>query len=165
MSKIEQLPDSPNEIFKKQLEDLKKEIQDVKKENSNLKKEIEPKKKMEEYVGPRQYSYKIWTSYNKDKIPEDKIVVDYVGFKKNKNLDAVYKNQFWQWEENQYMRLFFHDDTTEDIRIVDFKGYRNSEKQFIVWTRNKKGADQKDSVFYVFNVNEKEIAVNEKIIN
>lgn len=106
------------------LERLEREGDELRKENAELRKWqanvfLDWKKF---YEWPRKYSYKMWWW---------KPALSYKSFKKDPAKDLVYKDQFWQWRSNHYLKLQLVWDEEVEVEVNEFnKYYTNSEKMF-----------------------------------
>jgi hypothetical protein len=145
------------------LAELQSQLKEQGKELQKLKKGAAPKTgQAERYEGPRAYSYSTWTTED----GEQKIVTDWVTRKINPSFDLVYKNQYGQYVDNQGMELTFHDGSKVTVTHFDYgMQHGRSDKLFTVGTKIMKGADNKTSTFYVFDVNGQEVPVSERAIN
>lgn len=74
----------------------------------------------EVYDWPREYSYKLWWG-----IP----VLSYKSFKKDPTKDLMFKDQFWQWKSNHYLKLTLANEKEVEVEVNEFnRDYERSEK-------------------------------------
>lgn len=99
------------------LDTLEKENKELKEEKKNT-----FTKAKEKYEWPRKYSFKLWGG-----IPVEK----YTSFKKDKARDFLYKNEYWTYVSNHYLKVQLKDAKDLDIEVNEFnKNYVNSKKMF-----------------------------------
>ena len=76
----------------------------------------------ERYEWPRKYSFKLWWW---------KPALSYKAFKKDPTKDLVYKDQFWQWKSNHYLKVQLVWDEEVEVEVNEFnKYYTSSDKMF-----------------------------------
>ncbi len=108
----------------------------------------------ERYDWPRAYCYKMWWW-----VP----VLAFQSYKKDKTKDLVFKNQFWVWESNHYLKLTLADESVVDVEVNEFNKNRTLSDKIIA----EKRTDNKwNLVWYAFNTEEYwEIIVSPNLIN
>ena len=109
--KVAEAPQNPDN---QNLDGILDRLNKLETENKELKEQVSPenafKKGKEKYKGPRHYSFKLWGWQP---------VLDYVSEKKDPTRDFVYKNQYWEFTENQLMKLtLLKEDGSTDTKKV-----------------------------------------------
>lgn len=113
--KEEKSKDTP-ELSKilKRLEKLELENQELKADRENM-----FTKAKEKYEWPRKYSYKQWWG-----IP----VLSYESYRKDPSKDLSFKNNFWHYESNHYLKLNLANGETVNVEVTEFnRDYSRSE--------------------------------------
>jgi len=128
------------------LDGILERLESLESENKALKEKVDPenaiKKGRQKYEWPRKYSYKLWWG---------KPVLDYKSVRKDPTRDYVYKNQFWEYIDNQLMELTLlcEDGKTEkcEVIVTQFNdGFTRSEK-----LEAKVESDWMNTTWYVFD--------------
>jgi hypothetical protein len=126
------------------------------------------------------YKYKLWGT---------KIVVEYTSEKRDKTKDYTYRNNFGKMEENHMLNLYLVDPHNPDEITQELVGYsdfgnnhqysefypakRKETKNSITGAQNTlydketftQWKEPKQETYYIFEINGKEIAVAERILN
>ena len=129
----------PTEMSK-EMEAIWERLNKLEKENDELKKSNEELREgkmnvyttwKEVYSWPRKYNYKLWWG-----IP----VLSYKSFKKDPTKDLMYKDQFWQWKSNHYLKLALADGNEVEVEVNEFnRDYNRSEKLFAEKVTDNRG--------------------------
>lgn len=108
----------------------------------------------EKYDWPRAYCYKLWWW-----VP----VLSFKPFLKDPTKDLVYKDQFWQWKSNHYLKLTLANGKEEEVEVNDFNKFRTLSEKVIA----EKRTDNKWNLqWFAFETEEWwEIIVEPNIIN
>lgn len=125
-------PDLSNVL--ERLERLEQENQELKaaKENQFI-------KAKERYEWPRKYSYKLWGW-----IP----VLSYESYRKDPSKDLTFKNNFWHYESNHYLKLSLANGETVNAEVTEFnRDYTRSDYNDAELRTDNKG----NILWYVFN--------------
>lgn len=112
--------DAMSEILDR-LDKLEKENAELKKGQMNVFTQWK-----EKYDWPRAFCYKMWWW-----VP----VLSYKPFKKDPTKDLVYKDQFWQWSSNHYLKLHLADDNEVDVEVNEFNKNRTLSDKIIAEKR------------------------------
>lgn len=140
--------DAMTEILDR-LERLEKENAELKKGQMNVFTQWK-----ERYEWPRAYCYKMWWW-----VP----VLSFKPFLKDPTKDLVYKDQFWQWKSNHYLRIKLANGKEEEVEVNDFNKFRTLSDKIIAENRT----DNKGNLlWFAFNTEEYwEIIVEPNMIN
>lgn len=140
--------DAMSEILDR-LEKLEKENEELKKGQMNVFTQWK-----ERYSWPRAYCYKLWWG-----VP----VLWYESFRKDPTKDLVYKDQFWQWKSNHFLRIKLADGSEEEVEVNDFNKFRTLSDKIIA----EKRTDNKwNLLWFAFDTEQYwEIIVEPNMIN
>lgn len=160
VEKVENVVETTNKpaewVSLDQMQAILERIERLEKENNELR---EGKMNVftsgrEVYDWPRKFNYKLWWG---------KPVLSYKSFKKDPTKDLVFKDQFWQWKSNHYLKLTLADNSEVEVEVNEFnRDYERSEKVYA-----EKVTDTRGHVLgYEFDTEEYgKIIVNENMIN
>jgi len=105
-------------------------LERLEKENEALKKSKENSfsKAKERLQWPRTFSYKIWWG-----VP----VLSFDTFRKDPTKDLLFKNQFWAFESNHYLKVKLQNNETVEVEVNEFN--RSHTKSDKLEARNQYG--------------------------
>ena len=128
--------DAMSEILDR-LEKLEKENEELKKGQMNVFTQWK-----ERYSWPRAYCYKLWWG-----VP----VLWYESFRKDPTKDLVYKDQFWQWKSNHFLRIKLADGSEEEVevKVDDYEQKCKSYTHNKIYLEIKASKDKKTTIYKV----------------